>query len=415
MQRATKMTDIAVIGAGVTGLALALALAQNSDYRIHLIAPLPPSPPTGQGGRVLALNAASIAFLSELGIWPLNTPVAPIWQMQVWDAEGTGRINFTANSPEAKLALLGAGPTTSPEASLGFIVEAAGITFPLWGALRKNTRVTWHASQLQALGPANGHAGRMLALTDGTQIGAGLCIAADGALSSIRQAAGIACRERHYGQTAITAWLTTEKPHGNSARQLFHQSGPLAFLPLADATACSSPGHRVAMVWSQQDAAAADLFSSPAEVFHSAIERAGEFCLGAVIASQDRQAFDLRERHADTYYRDGVVLIGDAAHSLHPLAGQGANLGLADAEALVTELKRAETRGIPLSHPSLYNRYERRRRLHNRAGLVAMQGFHQLFTATHPFWVLARNQGLARVNQSPRVKQFLMSLAQGQL
>jgi 2-octaprenylphenol hydroxylase len=396
--------DIAIVGGGLAGAALACALG-DSGLHVALLEsnPLSPGVPMLSEGlegfdlRVCALTEASRAWLEQLGVWPavLAYRACPYRHMTVWDAEGVGRIDFDAGEINA--------------ATLGHIVEHA----PLQGALLQRA-----ASRrgVQLFVPATVErfertgAGVMMQLADGRQLRTALLVGADGANSAVRRWAGIDSRERSYGQQAIVATVACEQPHQHTAWQIFRREGPLALLPLpggeGGARFCS-------IVWSVDEAVADELLALDDDAFRDALGRAFEHRLGAITATSPRRAFPLRARHATRYHADAVALVGDAAHTIHPLAGQGINLGFSDTRALAGELLRARRRGLPPGHPSALGRYQRVRRGDNLAMLMAMEGFKRLFGARAPTLALLRNRGLDLVDGSGPLKRLLMRHAMG--
>lgn len=396
--------DIAIVGGGLAGAALACALG-DSGLQVALLEanPLSPGvPPAGDGLegfdlRVCAVTEASRGWLEQLGAWPAVAAyrACPYRHMTVWDAEGVGRIDFDASEVNAP--------------ALGHIVEHA----PLQGALLQRAA---GRRGVQLFSPASVEhferieRGILLRLADGRQLRAALLVGADGANSAVRRWAGIDSRGSSYGQRAIVATVACEQPHQHTAWQIFRREGPLALLPL--------PGGRdgtefCSIVWSVEEALADELESLDDDAFRAALGRAFEQRLGAITATSPRRAFPLRASHAARYHADGVALIGDAAHTIHPLAGQGINLGFSDARTLANELLRARQRGLPPGHPSALARFQRARRGDNLAMLAAMEGFKRLFGARAPALTLLRNRGLDLVDASGPLKRLLMRHAMG--
>jgi len=236
-----------------------------------------------------------------------------------------------------------------------------------------------------------------------------LLVAADGALSRVREMMDFQTREWDYGHRAIVTTVQVEQPHGSTAWQRFLPSGPLALLPL--------PGdegqHLCSIVWSLQEHLVDDLLALDEAAFCAALEQASERRLGTVLGSSPRFAFPLRQRHAVDYVQPGVALVADAAHTIHPLAGQGINLGLQDVAALAEEILTGCARGANPGQLAVLRRYQRRRKGENLAMMAAMDGFKQLFEqqALPLRWL--RNVGMRGVDQLPPVKQQLMRHAMG--
>lgn len=400
----TQSFDLIILGGGLAGAALACALG-DSGLHIALLDAQPLArerPPLrdaidGFDARVSAITAASQQWLQALGAWDgvAAQRLSPYRHMHVWDAEGVGHIDFDCGEVNAPL--------------LGYIVEN-GL---LQGALLHRI-----ASQrgVQLLCPATvkrfDRAGNIieLQLADGRRLATPLLIGADGARSAVRGWAGIATREWDYGHHAIVATVATERPHQATAWQIFRREGPLAFLPLRTT---AGDDHFCSIVWSTEEQHADELMALDDNAFAAALGRAFEQRLGAIAAVSRRHCFPLRARFARAYTATGVALIGDAAHTMHPLAGQGINLGFGDARALAGELLRARQRGLPLDHPSVLARYQRARKGENLAMLAAMEGFKRLFGAHAPALTLLRNRGLDLVDGAGPLKRLLIRRAMG--
>ena len=252
--------------------------------------------------------------------------------------------------------------------------------------------------------------GVTLNLGDGTLLKSRLLVAADGANSKARFWAGIPMREWDYLHHAVVTTVETEKPHNGCARQNFLDTGPLAFLPLPD----SDDGrHFCSIVWSLVPDEASRVMELSDQDFCEALAKGIEHKLGAVISTDKRYCLPLRQRHAKQYHRNRVVLIGDAAHTIHPLAGQGANLGLLDVACLAEELLHAHHRGGDFADESVLNRYQRKREGQNLAMAGIMEGFQRLFHSDNLLLRWVRNAGLRTTNQLPFLKESLVSRAMG--
>ena len=408
--------DIVIVGGGMVGAALALAL-EKSKYRYAIIEreqrghflQLPEqiqnkvqdkpgfASVNEYDCRVSALTAASQQFLDRLGAWPamVTSGVSPYQSMHVWDAEGTGCMDFSA----AEFYL--------PE--LGHIVENRVTQWALYQQLlnveqARDDFELLDGESIEKLEFINGQ-GR-IQLQSGRVIRASLVVGADGANSLVRRVAGLPTREWDYNQDAIVCTVETKQPHGSVARQRFMDSGPLAFLPLA------SP-HHCSIVWSTTPDHADALMAQDDIVFSQSLAQALEDELGEVTAVSQRYRFPLRQRHAKQYFDDAVVLVGDAAHTIHPLAGQGVNLGFMDAAALGDELVRASKRHLPANEPSTLQRYQRRRMGSNLAMAGLMEGLKHLFEedALPVRWL--RNTGMRWINSQPFLKKQINREAMG--
>jgi 2-octaprenylphenol hydroxylase len=388
---------IAVAGGGPVGVVTALCLAR-AGADVDLIEPGPPTGPQrgllGREARTLALAPASMTLLEGLGVRIRDQALA-YDGMEVWDAEGTGVIRFDAAEMDAT--------------ELGWIVENGVVTEALWRLLR-DSEVCVHSGVGVERMDADTDAAR-LRLDDGRTLEAALVVAADGGRSRIRELAGIDTRDEDTGQMAIATVAEVERPHGNIAWQRFLPTGPLAFLPLPD----TDGRHLVSVVWSLDRAEAEARLALNDAAFAAELERAFEARLGAVRAVDRRTAFPLVQRHAARYLGSRLALVGDAAHVLHPLAGQGVNLGLRDAAVLAEEVGRI-LRGPAadrLGDPELLGRYERARRGENALMLAAMSGLRRLFGADDIGVRWLRNVGLRWVDRSGPLKREFMSQALG--
>lgn len=421
--------DILIVGGGMVGSALACCIAKTELGRALRIAVIEAqamdllNEPLFSGtifdSRVSAISLASQQLLESIGAWPAQSErqqqqpelqqqeqqaqhqqlrVCPYREMKVWDAEGTGAIEFSA-------AEIG-------QPCLGHIVENSAITQALRQALAQHANIALiYPHKVVSMGLHEELQQQKIILEDGQELTAPLVVAADGALSMIRDLAGFDMREWDYHHSAIVATVKTELPHQFTAWQRFMPEGPVAFLPLL--TAEDGDDHYCSIVWSAQTHYAENLMSFSDEVFAAALGAAFELRLGKIINVSKRFSFPLRQRHAKTYFKPGVTLIGDAAHTIHPLAGQGVNLGFADVDALAAEIQRALQRKIPLGHESILMRYQRQRMGKNLATMGVMEGFKRLFaqTALPVRWI--RNEGMRQINHLGFVKRQIIKQAMG--
>lgn len=391
--------DLIIVGAGMVGSALALAL-EHSGLEILVVdgGPLSVRPFAAEGAfepRVSALSAASQRILERLGVWDgiAARRVSPYRDMRVWDGSGTGSVHFSAASVHAEV--------------LGHIVENRAVQDALLDRL--------HDSQIGLLGSARleqlrrSGDGWLLTLADGRELRAPLLVAADGANSAVRRLAGCATREWDYLHHAIVTSVRCERAHQATAWQRFTDDGPLAFLPLAR----QGDDHWCSIVWSTVPAEAERLMALDDEAFRHELGKAFEWRLGQVTALDPRICIPLRQRHAKRYVESGLALIGDAAHSIHPLAGQGVNLGFLDAAVLAEVLLHALQRGEQPNDVRVLSRYERRRMPHNLAMMAAMEGFERLFQADPLPLRLLRNSGLNWVDELPDAKALFVRRALG--
>jgi 2-octaprenylphenol hydroxylase len=401
--------DIVIVGGGIAGSALAAALAGSSlqvavveAAAISDVAPACSREVNDFDSRVSALTPASQDFLEGLGAWPRMAAikVSPYQKMHVWDADGTGAIDFSAAEMR--------------QPRLGHIVENRVSVWALRQILGKAANITlldgYTVAELLPRAGVNvaGEAGYSLLLGDGSQLDTGLVVAADGALSSIRRFAGFNTREWDYQHVATVTTVATEFSHQQTAWQRFLPEGPLAFLPLA-----SADQKQCSIVWSAAPELAEQIRVMDDARFCDALGAAFEHRLGRILHAAPRASYPLRQRHATRYYKAGLVLVGDAAHTIHPLAGQGINLGLKDVEVLSQELLRAVEHGLAPGLPAVLSRFQRRRMADNLTMMLAMDGFKRLFSQRNLGVRWLRNTGMKQMNRMPLVKRQIMQQAMG--
>lgn len=390
--------DVLIVGAGMVGSALALAL-QGSGLDVLVVdggslsvKPFDPQAPFEP--RVSALSAASQRILQRLGAWDgiVARRFSPYGQMHVWDGSGTGQIHFSASSVHADV--------------LGHIVENRVVQDALLERLLDSDIGLLGDTRLEQLR----HSGDdwLLTLADGRQLRSPLVVGADGAHSAIRRLSGTPTREWDYLHHAIVTSVRTAESHDRTAWQRFTDDGPLAFLPLQ-----REGEHWCSIVWSVTPLEAERLMALDSTTFCRELERAFEGRLGSVLSTDPRLCVPLRQRHAKRYVSRGLALIGDAAHTIHPLAGQGVNLGFLDAAVLAEVLLHAAERGENLADERVLARYERRRMPHNLSLMAAMEGFQRLFQADPLPLRWLRNTGLKVVNDLPEVKAMFVREALG--
>jgi 2-octaprenylphenol hydroxylase len=400
----TRHFDVVIIGAGIAGASLAVALS-GEGFSIALVEAQAldlPELPVAYGvhnfdPRVSALTPRSRAFLEKLGAWEAIAAYryCPYRHMTVWDAEGTGQIEFDraeVNAPE-----------------LGHIVENRAIV----SALLARVSVAADISLLSPVALQScarlGSSRMHLEMDEGGALEADLLVAADGALSRVREMMAFHSREWDYGHRAIVATVEVAHSHEETAWQRFLPTGPLALLPL--------PGgdghHYCSVVWSLQEHLVDEVLALEDEAFCAELERSCEGRLGAVLGSSRRIAFPLRQRHAVDYVQAGVALVADAAHTIHPLAGQGINLGLQDVAVLAEELVAGHHCGVSPGQLQLLRRYQRRRKGENLMMMSAMDGFKRLFEQQSLPLRWLRNAGMRTVDQMQPLKQQLMRHAMG--
>ncbi len=391
--------DLIIVGAGMVGSALALAL-KDSGLNILLLdgGSMAVRPFSGEAPfepRVSALSMASQRLLERLQVWPgvQARRASPYAQMQVWDGSGTGSIHFSAASVHAE--------------SLGHIVENRVVQDALLEALFDSEVGLLPNARLEQLRRDGDD--WLLQLVDGRQLRTPLLVAADGANSSVRQMAGCATREWDYLHHAIVTSVRCADAHQATAWQRFTDDGPLAFLPLRR----GEDEHWCSIVWSTVPEEARRLMALDDQAFRQALGKAFEWRLGEVLEVDPRLCIPLRQRHAKRYIQPGLALIGDAAHTIHPLAGQGVNLGFLDAATLAEVLLHALRRGEALASEKTLSRFERRRMPHNLAMMAAMEGFQRLFQADPLSVRWLRNSGLNLVDGLAEAKALFVRQALG--
>jgi len=398
--------DIVIVGAGMVGATMA-CLLRDTTLRIALVdqssleTDLSNSPlnPDKFESRVSALTAASKSLFTQLGIWSQveSRRVCDYQDMHVWDADGTGKISFSAKELNQK--------------ELGSIVENSLLTDALYKQIKAQENLTLITSEsIQELEHAERET--ILTMESGNYVSAQLVIAADGANSRIRELSEFKTKEWDYDHHALVTTVKTELPHQRTALQRFMETGPLAFLPLTSSpTNCDQK--YCSIVWSAIPSLADELRAMTDSEFCKTLGFAIEHRLGNIEYCDNRFSFPLRQRHAIDYVKSNIVLIGDAAHSIHPLAGQGVNLGFLDASVLAQELIHGLNAGRTIADTVVLSRYQRKRIGHNLGMMWVMEGFKHLFAeqALPIRWL--RNIGMSGVDNIGAVKNHLARRAMG--
>lgn len=391
------LLDAIVVGAGAAGGAMALALAREG-LDVAIIEARPPRPwqPDGEMDlRVVALAPDARALLAELGAWPsIARRVGPYRHMRVWDAIAPGELHFDA--------------AERGEASLGWIVENVLIQHALFMALEgaavgAGSVVVHCPARIATLD--NGEDAVRVELDDGTHLAARLLVAADGADSAVRRQLGIDVDGHDYAQRGVVAHVATGRPHQGTAWQRFLPGGPLAFLPLGDG--------RCSIVWSLPEAEAERVLALDDAAFRAELGAALDFRLGEVTAATPRAAFPLRLRLAERYLEGRCVLAGDAAHGVHPLAGQGMNLGLRDVMCLRRVLADARRRGSDIGARHVLRRYERERRSEATLAARAFDLIERGFAPSFVPLAAARGAALAAAGAIAPIRHALAAAAAG--
>ncbi|MTD37193.1 FAD-dependent 2-octaprenylphenol hydroxylase [Erwinia sp. CPCC 100877] len=389
-----QSVDVAIVGGGMVGLALACGL-EGSGLRVAVLEqqePVPLEPKAPPALRVSAINGASEKLLTRLGVWPTILQRASCYHgMEVWDSDSFGRIAFDDSS--------------FGFSHLGYIIENAVIHQALWEQARQCADVTLLApAQMQQV--AWGENEAFLTLKDSNMLTARLVVGADGANSWLRQQADIPLTFWDYRHHALVATIRSAEPHHAVARQVFHGDGILAFLPLSDPYLCS-------IVWSLPPLEAGRMQQADEAAFNQALSVAFDMRLGLCQLESERQVFPLTGRYARQFAAHRLALLGDAAHTIHPLAGQGVNLGFMDAAELIAELRRLHAGGKDIGQHLYLRRYERSRKHSAALMLAGMQGFRELFAGSNPAKKLLRDVGLKLADTLPGVKPQLIRQAMG--
>ena len=390
-----QSVDVAIVGGGMVGLAVACGL-QGSGLRVAVLEQHVPQPLAADAApqlRVSAINAASEKLLTRLGVWSdiVARRACCYHGMEVWDKDSFGRIEFDDQS--------------MGYSHLGHIVENAEIHYALWQKAQRSPDITLLApAEIQQV--AWGENEAFLTLKEGTMLTARLVVGADGANSWLRNKADIPLTFWDYRHHALVATIRTQEAHGAVARQAFHGEGILAFLPLSDPHLCS-------IVWSLSPQEAERMQQASVDEFNQALNIAFDNRLGLCSVESERQTFPLTGRYARQFAAHRLALVGDAAHTIHPLAGQGVNLGFMDAAELIDELKRLHRQGKDIGQYLYLRRYERSRKHSAAMMLAGMQGFRELFAGENPARKLLRDIGLKLADTLPGVKPQLIRQAMG--
>ncbi len=389
-----KEYDLIIVGGGMVGLTLACALGQR-EFRIAVVEVFEPSDITLGDDyelRVSAISKSSQQVFENISAWQgmLKRRASAYQQMHVWDATGDGKIHFDA-------ADLGVD-------NIGHIIENRAIQFALYEQCKMLQSVSLYCPQ-QVSEFKYTETGSELLLDGGELISSRLLIGADGANSKVRDVAGITINKSAYEQKGVVTTVQSTMHHQETAWQRFLPSGPLAFLPMSDG--------RCSIVWSANNDFADELMAMDDDQFSRQLEQAFDYKLGKVEAIAQRAAFPLVRRHAENYVKAGVALIGDAAHTIHPLAGQGVNLGILDAATLAEVIIAARARGQNIASLNTLRKYERWRRADNSLMMYSMSGFKNLFGNEQPTVSLFRNSGLNLIDSLGFVKHKFMRHALG--
>lgn len=389
-----QSVDVAIIGGGMVGLALAAAF-KDSELRVAVIEGQQPDSALSElpDVRVSALSRSSENILRNLGAWQaiVDRRASPYVAMEVWEQDSFASIAFDSVS--------------MAQPDLGHIVENRVIQLALLEQVGKLDNVTLlMPCQCQTM--SVGESEVWLSLDNGQALTAKLVVGADGANSWVRRQQDIPLTHWDYGHSAIVANVRTAEPHQSVARQIFTPQGPLAFLPMPQAQMSS-------IVWSTESRRASDLMALSDDEFNKALTAEFDVRLGLCEVVGERFCVPLKMRYARDFVKERVALIGDAAHTIHPLAGQGVNLGLLDAAALAQEIMSLWQQGKDIGQKRNLRRFERWRKAEAAQMIAAMQGFRDLFAGDHPLKKLIRGVGLSLASHLPGAKEHIMRRALG--
>jgi 2-octaprenylphenol hydroxylase len=392
------MHDVVIVGGGLVGGLCALLLAEGGIAPVVLDA----APAVDDGvlaqrdARVFALSPANLHVLQRVGVWARVRRHAPYQAMHVWHRDGYGQLDFgQADALYAEWL----GSMVEPSVLALALQEqtvAAGLDW------RRDTRVV-------SLEQYPDH--WQIRLQDGQVLCTRLLIGADGGRSMVRQAAGILTKQLDYQQSALTCAIRTDLPHAGVARQVFLAGGPLAFLPMADLDDAES-GYWQSVVWSLPTDIAAEMSALDDTALMAALTEASERVLGNVQRIESRGLFPLRAQQAEHDVAERLALIGDAAHVVHPMAGQGVNLGLLDAAVLADALLHDRARGL-WAHRQTLARYARTRRLPNSLMMHGLSALGWIQGAQHPALVWLRGEGMHQLSRLPQLRQIMTAQAGG--
>ncbi|GLX77014.1 2-octaprenyl-6-methoxyphenol hydroxylase [Thalassotalea insulae] len=400
--------DVLIVGGGMVGLTTALAIRQHSPLTVAIVDTQPLAEITSDADvRVSAINAVSQQLFTNLDVWQamIEMRAQPYQQMHIWDKSGYGKLDFTLDDLAAR----------EHNGQLGWIIENSVIRRALWKKAEQDQGISFYTEE-KLSNIAVGESEVFASFSSLPPITAKLAVGADGARSWLREQLKFSMTFQDYDHHAIVASVKTPQGHSNTAWQVFLDTGPLAFLPLSmqqqGSDLCS-------IVWSTSPERAQQLTELSPQDFAKEITAASDGKLGSISLVSERFTYPLTMRFAQDVVKDRVVLVGDAAHTIHPLAGQGVNLGLLDAAAL------AQTLTAPFDHQSVnaetthwvdsiaLQQYQRWRKADAAEMIAAMSAIKQVFTPQQAPIKLLRGLGMSLINQVTPVKSQLIKQALG--
>ena len=386
--------EVVVIGAGVAGSSLALSLAKEGVAVCLIDKGTPEIKEDISGGRTAALNLASQNILEKLGVKRgIQNYLTPFKNIYVWDSEGTSSLEFSSDE-------IG-------QPKLGDVVTNNAILSSIFLLLpnHKNLRFL-SGDKLKTLDPQEESI--KVRTEGGENISCKLVVGADGGLSSVRELSSINIRTWSYDQKALIANLKAEKSHNNTAYQVFTKNGPIALLPMQ-----KDNEESLSLVWSADIDYAERLLDLDIPSFLNELERKTESVLGKLSMDGEMSSYPLHQLHAKDYYAQRVVLIGDAAHSMHPLAGQGLNLGLGDVEELANRILSSRRHGEDVGNDKMLSDYSKARKSINLRMMGFMEVFKKGFGSTNPWVRLGRNMAFGATQKAPELRKRFIKEAAG--
>jgi len=386
--------EVVVIGAGIVGSSLALSLAKEGVDVCLIDKGTPEIKEDISRGRTAALNLASQNILEKLGVKRgIQNYLTPFKNIYVWDSEGTSSLEFSSDE-------IG-------QPKLGDVVTNNAILSSIFLLLpnHKNLRFL-SGDRLKTLDPQEESI--KVCTEGGENISCKLVVGADGGLSSVRELSSINIRTWSYDQKALIANLKAEKSHSNTAYQVFTKNGPIALLPMQ-----KDDEESLSLVWSADIDYAERLLDLDIPSFLNELERKTESVLGKLSLDGEMSSYPLHQLHAKDYYAQRVVLIGDAAHSMHPLAGQGLNLGLGDVEELASRILRSRRHGEDVGNDKMLSDYSKARKSINLRMMGFMEVFKKGFGSTNPWVRLGRNMAFGATQKAPELRKRFIKEAAG--
>ena len=390
-----SQADVVILGGGLVGMTLAIGLAK-AGITSHVVDNSDPAAQTAEGfdGRASAISTASWNLYTNLGMAEELAPKGcPIESIAVTDGMKPGRIDFKPGEVDG---------------SLGRMYANRDLRIAMYGVAAREDAITFHPNS-NVVARERGEHGVSVTLSDGRVLKGRLMVAAEGRRSPTRDEAGFTPAKWDYGHRAIIAGLTHEKPHGNVAWEVFYPAGPFALLPLLD----EGGKHRSALVWTVAEKDAAAVLAMPDAMFLSEVASRMHDIFGKIELASPRTSYPLNFHHTARIVEDRLALVGDAAHGMHPIAGQGLNVGLRDVAALVEVLSDGVRLGLDVGDAQLLARYERWRAADTFMVATATDVLTRLFGIPGKLPSAVRRMGMAGVQRAAPLKRWFMDEARG--